>query len=251
MANYEKFYQPEFIESYVRGLSNKIENETMQQLLQNDVALQAEVDFQRELLTAIADSRKQDLKKLLQNTPIPAYQPLYQKPLVQIAATLVGVAVLVTAILLQKPVKKVEQVEALKKEKRVQEQEIVVPKIVVPETEEKAKVSDHTAQSSEATKKAQSNLPKETKENSQKNSPFLQEVYYQYDGGVVLQLFGDFSYELLENLDVGAGKKTYIYIQNQFYELIPTAADEVRNLKEGLVKDKEQIRLLSEHLPKK
>jgi hypothetical protein len=92
---------------------------------------------------------------------------------------------------------------------------------------------------------------KPTKELAEKNPILGKEIYYQYDGGKVLQLFGNFGYELLEKVDVGAGEKTYIYIQNQFYELIPTAPDEVRNLKESIVSDKEQIKLLTEKLPKK
>ncbi|MFN3316660.1 MAG: hypothetical protein ACK40K_07595, partial [Raineya sp.] len=92
-------------------------------------------------------------------------------------------------------------------------------------------------------------LPKN--EQKDKNPPFIREIHYQYDGDKVLQLFGDFKYELLEKIDVGAGEKTYIYVQNQFYELIPTKLDEVRSLKETLITDKEQIKLLTESLVKK
>lgn len=245
MTNYEKFYQPEFIESYVRGLSNPEDTKMMQNLLQTNADLQNEVNFQKDLLAVIADSRKKDLKLLLQNTPVPTYQPFYQKPFVQMtAAALVGIVVILTVILLQSPIKQPVNTEILKENKETQE-------VVIPKVEEKT-----TPPTPEKISAPKPNISKEnpqqlSKNDRDKNAPFIKEIHYQYDGGNVLQLFGDFRYELLEKIDVGAGEKTYIYIQNQFYELIPTNADEVRNLKENLVADKEQIKLLTERLLRK
>jgi hypothetical protein len=245
MTNYEKFYQPEFIESYVRGLSSPEDTKMMQNLLQTNADLQNEVNFQKDLLAVIADSRKKDLKLLLQNTPVPTYQPFYQKPFVQMAAVaLVGIVIILTTILLQSPIEQPANTKILKEKKETQE-------VVVPKVEEKTTTPSPQKISAPKPEVRKENTQQLNKENRDKNAPFIKEIHYQYDGGNVLQLFGDFRYELLEKIDVGAGEKTYIYIQNQFYELIPTSTDEVRNLKENLVTDKEQIKLLTERLLRK
>lgn len=252
MKNYEKFYQPGFIESYVRGACSAEEREVMQKLLQSNADLRAEVAFQKDLLTAIAASRKADLKKMLQQTPVPAHQPFYQKPAVQIAAVSVGAIALIATIWglyrytqetdtknTTQP-KKVEYVQDMKISTRKNKEVVEIKKLPDNKPSETLKVKPNKK---EVTPK------KPTSED--KNPIFIKEIHYQYDGASVLQLFGDFKYELLEKVDVGAGEKTYIYIQNQFFELIPTAFDEVRNLKESLVTDKEQIKLLTEKLSKK
>ncbi len=244
MTNYEKFYQPEFIESYVRGLSSPEDTKMMQNLLQTDADLQTEVNFQKDLLAVIADSRKKDLKLLLQNTPVPTHQPFYQKPFVQMAAALVGIIAIVATILLQSPTKQPTNAEIVIENKEIQE-------LVIPQVEEKTTTPTPEKVSAPKPDVIKENAKKLSKENRDKNAPFIKEIHYQYDGSNVLQLFGDFRYELLEKVDVGAGEKTYIYIQNQFYELIPTSTDEVRNLKENLVTDKEHIKLLTERLLRK
>lgn len=247
MLGKEKFYQPEFIENYVKGLCEASDKAIMQELLQKDTDLLREVNFHKDLLTAIADSRKKDLKILLQNTPIPVNKPFYQEPFVQIVATLVGVLSVTIAVwVLNQPTKEVQSHSQTPK--KVETYTEVLPKKV----EEKAttQVPENILPQPESKKEViKKELPKN--EQKDKNPPFIREIHYQYDGGKVLQLFGDFKYELLEKIDVGAGEKTYIYIQNRFYELIPTQLDEVRNLKENLITDKEQIKLLTESLVKK
>lgn len=100
-------------------------------------------------------------------------------------------------------------------------------------------------------KKEEKVIPKEeSKQDIKKEeaiSPFAKEIHYLYDGRGVVQLFGDFSYQILEKVDLGNGEKTYIYIQNKFYELLPTN-EEPKILRETQIKDPEQIRLLTEKL---
>ena len=247
MAKDKSFYSTEFIESYVKGQCSPEESKAMAELLQTDVNLQDEVNFQKDLLTAIAESRRKDLKKMLQNTPIPANKPLLEKPLVQMAATFVGVLAMIALWTLNQPNKtiktetklKIEQVAPITKNEEKTNVQVSTQKIAPETISEKEKTTEKKI------------LPKKSTENTEKNTPFTREIHYQYDGNTLLQLFGDFRYELIEKVDVGAGEKTYIYVQNQFYELIPTASDEIRNLKESIVTDKEQIKLLVERLVKK
>jgi hypothetical protein len=103
MMKQEKFYQPEFIESYLRGFADKADKDTMEKLLQADADLRAEVNFQKDLLDAIAQSRRNDLKQLLKNTPVPAFQPFYKTPVFQITAVVVAVATFVAVWLLNLP----------------------------------------------------------------------------------------------------------------------------------------------------
>lgn len=68
-----KFYQSDFIEAYLKGGVSEADKSAMEGLLQADESLKSEVDFQKDLIQAIADSRKKDLKQMLKDTPIPAY----------------------------------------------------------------------------------------------------------------------------------------------------------------------------------
>ena len=244
MTQDKNFYQPEFIESYVKGLTNASENKAMADILQKDLDLQSEVNFQKDLLAAICDSRRKDLKKMLQQTPVPTNQPFYQKPFVQMAAISVGLVVILTVVLLQNLIKQPTNAEIVKENK--ENQEVVIPKL----KEETTTLAPEKV-SAPKPDVIKENAQQLSKENRDKNAPFIKEIHYQYDGTSVLQLFGDFKYELVEKIDVGAGEKTYIYVQNQFYELIPTSYDEIRNLRESLITDKEQIKLLTESLVKK
>lgn len=247
MTKHKNFYQPEFIELYVKGQCSPEESIAMTELLQTDANLREEVNFQKDLLTVIAESRRKDLKKILQNTPVPANKPFFEKPLIQIAATfVVGLAIIALWTLKQpnKTIKtetkpKIEQIAPITKNEEKTSIQVPIQKTDPETTSEKEKTTEKRV------------LTKKSVENTEKNTPLAREIHYQYDGGSILQLFGVFSYELIEKIDVGAGEKTYIYVQNQFYELIPTASDEIRNLKESIITDKEQVKLLTERLVKK
>jgi len=252
MMKQEKFYQPEFIESYLRGFADKADRDTMEKLLQADADLRAEVNFQKDLLDAIAQSRRNDLKQLLQNTPVPTFQPFYKTPVFQITAVIVAVATFVAVWLLNLPSENKDfSAKTITEPKTEKIENLAQNKPTESTTENKNAIqnTDSKEITPEPKKELKTTSPK--KETAEKNPILNREIFYQYDGNKVLQLFGNFSYELLEKVDVGAGEKTYIYIQNQFYELVPTAPDEVRNLKESIVTDKEQIKLLLEKLPKK
>jgi hypothetical protein len=252
MMKQEKFYQPEFIESYLRGFADKADKDTMEKLLQADADLRAEVNFQKDLLDAIAQSRRNDLKQLLQNTPVPAFQPFYQTPVFQITAVVVAVATFVAIWVLNLPSENKDlKNRAITEPKTEKIENLAQNKTEESKTEDKNAIQNTDSQKTAPEPKKELKAISPKKETAEKNPILNREIFYQYDGNKVLQLFGNFSYELLEKVDVGAGEKTYIYIQNQFYELVPTAPDEVRNLKESIVTDKEQIKLLLEKLPKK
>lgn len=248
MTRENKFYQPEFIELYAREQCSPEESKAMAELLLNDVNLREQVNLQKDILTAIAESRKQDLKKVLQNTPIPAKKPLFTKPLVQIAATFVGILALITLWTLNQPEKGKTKVAPQQNKQAVPIRKTEEKRIV--ETPSPKTTPEVTSEKTSERISEKRVLPKK-EHKEEKNTPFIREIHYQYDGNTFLQLFGDFRYELIEKVDVGAGEKTYIYVQNQFYELIPTASDEIRNLKESIVTNKEQIKLLAEKLMKK
>jgi len=232
-----KFYQPDFIEAYLKNHVSEADKNTMEGLLQADESLKSEIDFQKDLIHAIGESRKKDLKQMLKDTPIPSYTGtgISNKWIVGgIAATLVTVV-------------SIWFVQSNKQEKITDSTD----KTVVKTPEEKTIVPEKETQTYIDTKKEESVIQKQNSKQETKKeeaiSPFAKEIHYLYDGKGVVQLFGDFSYQILEKVDVGTGEKTYIYIQNKFYELVPTS-EEPKILRETQVKDPEHIRLLTEKL---
>ncbi|KOY86419.1 hypothetical protein AD998_09930 [bacterium 336/3] len=236
-----KFYQTDFIEAYLKGAVNEADKSTMEKILLADDSLKSEVDFQKDLIHAISDSRKQDLKQMLKNTPIPTHTGM-QIPtnwiIGGIATTLVTV---VGLVMFMNPSKKPIVTEKQDKVslKSSQEKTTFEPKnqdvVITPKQEEKTNLQNTTSKTETIPKKEES------------SSPFIKEIHYLYDGGGVLQLFGDFNYKILDKVDLGNGVKTYIFIQNNFYELVPTG-EEPKILKETQIKNPEHIRILSEQL---
>ncbi len=243
-----KFYEMDFIEAYVKGKVSEAESQAMQKLIAQDAHLAAEVEMQRNLQEALARTRRAELKQLLQNTPIPTCTIL--PTAWQWIAASVGIVSLMVSLWLGMKLwnsQKINETPAT---------------ILKPQTEtlkeETPKVDENTTITNENT--VNQNPQKLTTENTQKPSEnkkaekpkdFTKEIFYQYDGKNVLQIFGDFSYEILENIPTKEGEKKFIFIQNKFYELVPTPEDEVRNLKENEVKNPDLIRLLSERLKNK
>ncbi|MCU0436525.1 MAG: hypothetical protein MUC49_01340 [Raineya sp.] len=234
-----KFYQTDFIEAYLKGAVSEADKKSMEEILQADESLKSEVDFQKDLIHAIAQSRKQDLKQLLQNTPIPTHTGM-QVPtnwiIGGVAATLITVVGLVWFTKTPKKLnitEKEDKVVLKPSEEKLSSENKNQDVTINPKQEEKAQ--NVTTKSETSPKKEDS------------PSPFTKEIHYLYDGGGVLQLFGDFSYKVLEKVDLGNGAKTYIFIQNHFYELVPTG-EEPKILKETQIKNPEHIRILSEQL---
>jgi hypothetical protein len=244
----QKFYQTDFIEAYLKGAVSEADKNAMNALLQADKDLHNEVIFQKDLVAAIRESRRNDLKKMLQNTPIPTHTGLPSVAkwiLGSVAATIV---VLVGIWMMGTPKEENTLGTTVHKETSQQENAVVTEKHhdkTIPESVEKAEKKETRTPE---TPKLKNSISEKKKEQS--SSPFQKEIHYLYDGGTVLQLFGDIPYQIVEKVDLGNGEKNYIYIQNRFYELVPTG-DEPKTLQETAVKNPEHIKLLTEKLPLK
>ncbi len=243
-----KFYEMDFIEAYVKGKVSEAESQAMQKLIAQDAQLAAEVEMQKDLQEALARTRRAELKQLLQNTPVPTHT--FSPTTSQWIAASVGIVGLIVAIWLG--------VKYWNSEKINETQATILKPQTETLKEETPKVAENTATTNE--KAVSPDSQKLTTENTQKPNEnkkaekpkdFAKEIFYQYDGKNVLQIFGDFSYEILENIPTKEGEKNFIFVQNKFYELVPTPEDEVRNLKENEVKNPDLIRLLSERLKNK
>lgn len=243
-----KFYEMDFIETYVRGKVSETESQAMQKLIAQDAQLAAEVEMQKYLQEALARTRRAELKQMLQNTPVPART--FSPSTSQWVAASVGILGLIVAVWMD--------VKHWNSEKTNETPSTILKPQTETLKEETSKVAENTTTTDENT--INQNPQKLTTENIQKPSEnkkaektkdFAKEIFYQYDDKNVLQIFGDFSYEILENIPTKEGEKNFIFIQNKFYELVPTPEDEVRNLKENEVKNPNLIRLLSERLKNK
>ncbi|PKQ70076.1 hypothetical protein Rain11_0880 [Raineya orbicola] len=244
-----KFYEMDFIEAYVKGKVSEAENQIMQKLISQDAQLASEVELQKDLQEALARTRRAELKQLLQNTPVPT--STFAPTISQWIAASFGIVGLVAMIWFF--------VKYWGSEKTNQKQAVVLKtQNETLKKDESKQVVENTTTTTENF--ASQNTQKLTIENNQKlneskkaekNKDFTKEIFYQYDGKNVLQIFGDFSYEILENIPTKDGEKNFIFVQNKFYELVPTPEDEVRNLKENEVKNPDLIRLLSERLKNK
>jgi hypothetical protein len=234
-----KFYQTDFIEAYLKGAVSEADKNSMENILLADKSLKNEVDFQKDLIHAIAESRKQDLKQLLKSTPIPTHTGM-QIPtnwiIGGVAATLITVIGLVSYMKTHKKPEISEKQEKIVVNPSEEKQTLENKKQDVNVNPQQEKTTQNT------TIKTETPVKKE-----ESTSPFVKEIHYLYDGSGVLQLFGDFNYKILEKIDLGNGVKTYIFIQNNFYELVPTG-EEPKILKETQIKNPEHIRILSEQL---
>ncbi|MCS6795367.1 MAG: hypothetical protein RMJ97_10375 [Raineya sp.] len=246
-----RFYEPDFIEAYVKGKVSEAERQAMQKLLAEDSNLANEVEFQKDLQEAIARTRKAELKQLLQNTPVPA--TTFMPTATQWFVGSVGVAALAVLTWLglqywdkwdkkESPIQNTSVVH-IQPEHKSQEQ---LPKVV-----ENTPITPENSTNQNSQKLTTENKQKQTPHRETQQKPFNKEIFYQYDGKNVLQIFGDFSYEIIEKVPTSEGEKDFIFIQNKFFELVPTPEDEVRNLKDNEVKNPDLIRLLSERLKNK
>ncbi len=242
-----KFYEMDFIEAYVKGKVSEAESQAMQKLIAQDAQLATEVEMQKHLQEALARTRRAELKQMLQNTPVPTHTI---SPTSQWIAASIGIVGLIVAIWLG--------VKYWNSEKTNKTQATILKPQTETLKEETSKVAENTTTTNENpvspnTQKLTTENTKKPNESTKAEKPkdFAKEIFYQYDGKNVLQIFGDFSYEILENVPTKEGEKNFIFVQNKFYELVPTPEDEVRNLKENEVKNLDLIRLLSERLKNK
>lgn len=245
-----KFYSLEFIEAYLKSDLSDEEHQAMEKCIAKDSQLASEVALQRDIQEAIARTRRAELKQLLQNTPLPATSAWFAKPVHWfLVGGVFSLAVLIAVRIFtpnEKPSVMTNSIENTQNSNSLQNLNTI-----------DSNFKNEQSLNNEL-RKVDNQQPINTNEQSNKNeflkpSPeLIKDIFYQYDGKSVLQIFGNFDYEILENITLDNGElKTYIFVQNKFYELIPTQEDEVRNLKENEVKDKALIRLLSEKLKNK
>lgn len=251
----KQFYQPEFIEAFLKAQLNEADNAEMQSLINADSALKEEVDFQRIMIKMIQENRKKELKSLLQHTPIPS--PTLYDNLLSHKSWLFGVAgalLLATSLYFGKDLvftEKISQKEiAQHTMAKPQQEELRVENKIDNEAKvgaiKKSSESELVVPKKDLLKeqKNTSELVKSKKEVKPLKNQFKKEVYYQYDGRGVLQIFEDIKYELVE-MEIENQKKVFLWLNDDFYELSPTG-EIPQKLFERKITDEQLIQKLKE-----
>ncbi|MGD1842172.1 MAG: hypothetical protein ACFB0B_14940 [Thermonemataceae bacterium] len=277
----QKFYDTAYIEAYLQESLTATEQAAFEQALAADPQLQQVVAFQKNILEGIQQSRKAELKARLDQIVIPATPPFQG-----IKALAWGAAFLVSAVLVwfffikespvpttpEKMLTTTEQPEVERKQSQplpeVTEETLVETETEESDTdiaeeniEEENLPSDEEVINSSNGESLQETtvLQEETRLSEEEERPanalgteegskaFNYQIYYQYHDDV-LQLFENIQYQLVKG-DIGEGRKTYLYVKDQFFELKEDAT-EVFNLKDTHVTDKQQIEQLHRLLSK-
>lgn len=252
----KQFYQPEFIEAFLKAQLSEADSAEMQSLINADSALKEEVDFQRIMIKTIQENRKKELKSLLQRTPVPS-PTLYDRLLIHknwwfgvaggalLLATgfYFGKDLVFTEKISQKEIAQRTMVKPREEELRVENSVDYEPKA---ETARKSGETELVVPKKDLPKeqKNTSELVKSKKEVKPLKNQFKKEVYYQYDGGGVLQIFEDIKYELVE-MEIENQKKVFLWLNDDFYELSPTG-ETPQKLFERKITDEQLIQKLKE-----